>query len=183
MPGSRLMRIRPCSTLMGFATRRGQRGVWVAGAVLLGLVIAKLFTIGHLRTTMIGHALAQTNRYLGCQVLRLNHLGDWGTQFGKLLVGWKQHLDQHALRADPIAEMELIRDWNFRAMYGAWDALKNVDRVLPNHTGKPSEFLVKHIPTQTAPRGLTLSSDGRTAYVAGMLDDAVTVRVAVVTPE
>jgi arginyl-tRNA synthetase len=52
--------------------------------------IAKLFTIGHLRTTMIGHALAQVNRFLGCQVIRLNHLGDWGTQFGTLLAAYKR---------------------------------------------------------------------------------------------
>ncbi|MCL1894480.1 MAG: arginine--tRNA ligase [Holophagaceae bacterium] len=51
--------------------------------------IAKLFTIGHLRSTMIGHALVQVNRYLGCKVIRLNHLGDWGTQFGKLLTAYK----------------------------------------------------------------------------------------------
>ncbi len=50
--------------------------------------IAKLFTIGHLRSTMIGHTLAQVNRYLGCQVQRLNHLGDWGTQFGTLLAAY-----------------------------------------------------------------------------------------------
>ncbi len=42
---------------------------------------------------------------------------------------WESGFDR-----DPITEMEYIRDWNFRAMYGAWDALKNVDRVLPNHT-------------------------------------------------
>ena len=47
--------------------------------------------------------------------------------------------------------------------------------VIPNHTGKPAEFVVKHIPTQTAPRGITLSPDGATAYVASMLDDSVTV--------
>jgi len=52
--------------------------------------IAKLFTIGHLRSTMIGHALAQVNRYLGCRVQRLNHLGDWGTQFGTLLAAYKR---------------------------------------------------------------------------------------------
>jgi len=52
--------------------------------------IAKLFTIGHLRSTMIGHSLAQVNRYLGCQVQRLNHLGDWGTQFGTLLAAYKR---------------------------------------------------------------------------------------------
>ncbi|HNX95100.1 MAG TPA: arginine--tRNA ligase [Holophaga sp.] len=51
--------------------------------------IAKLFTIGHLRSTMIGHALVQVNRYLGCRTHRLNHLGDWGTQFGTLLAAYK----------------------------------------------------------------------------------------------
>jgi len=52
--------------------------------------IAKLFTIGHLRSTMIGHALVQTNRYLGKSVQRLNHIGDWGTQFGTLLAAYKR---------------------------------------------------------------------------------------------
>jgi arginyl-tRNA synthetase len=51
--------------------------------------IAKLFTIGHLRSTMIGHGQAQVNRFLGCRVVRLNHLGDWGTQFGTLLAAYK----------------------------------------------------------------------------------------------
>ncbi|MDP1831156.1 MAG: arginine--tRNA ligase [Geothrix sp.] len=50
--------------------------------------IAKLFTIGHLRSTMIGHALAQTHQFLGYDVVRLNHLGDWGTQFGTLLAAY-----------------------------------------------------------------------------------------------
>jgi len=56
--------------------------------------IAKLFTIGHLRSTMIGHALAQVNRFLGCKVIRLNHLGDWGTQFGTLLAAYKAWAEQ-----------------------------------------------------------------------------------------
>src|SRR5664279_5450253 len=50
--------------------------------------IAKLFTIGHLRTTIIGHALAQVHQFLGYDVVRLNHLGDWGTQFGTLLAAY-----------------------------------------------------------------------------------------------
>ena len=41
---------------------------------------------------------------------------------------WESGFDR-----DPIDEMEYVRDWNFRAMYGAWDAMKNVDKVLPNH--------------------------------------------------
>ena len=50
---------------------------------------------------------------------------------------WESGFDR-----DPIADMELIRDWNFRAMYGAWDALKNVDKVLPNHTLNWSAFIL-----------------------------------------
>lgn len=50
--------------------------------------IAKLFTIGHLRSTMIGHTLAQAHQFLGYEVIRLNHLGDWGTQFGTLLAAY-----------------------------------------------------------------------------------------------
>ena len=56
--------------------------------------IAKLFTIGHLRSTMIGHSLAQVNRFLGCRVMRLNHLGDWGTQFGTMLAAYKAWAEQ-----------------------------------------------------------------------------------------
>lgn len=52
--------------------------------------IAKLFTIGHLRSTMIGHAQVQLHRFLGAKVVRLNHLGDWGTQFGTLLAAYKR---------------------------------------------------------------------------------------------
>ena len=62
--------------------------------------IAKLFTIGHLRSTMIGHALAQVNRYLGCRIWRLNHLGDWGTQFGTLLAAYKRWAEEENPRLD-----------------------------------------------------------------------------------
>jgi arginyl-tRNA synthetase len=62
--------------------------------------IAKLFTIGHLRSTMIGHALVQVNRYLGCKVWRLNHLGDWGTQFGTLLAAYKRWAETENPRLD-----------------------------------------------------------------------------------
>ena len=56
--------------------------------------IAKLFTIGHLRSTMIGHSQVQVHRFLGDDVLRLNHLGDWGTQFGTLLAAYKLWAEQ-----------------------------------------------------------------------------------------
>jgi len=70
--------------------------------------VAKPMHVGHIRSTILGDALARILRLLGHHVITDNHIGDWGTQFGKLLVGWKSHLDQERLRADPIAEMERL---------------------------------------------------------------------------
>jgi arginyl-tRNA synthetase len=67
--------------------------------------IAKLFTIGHLRSTMIGHTLAQAHQFLGYEVLRLNHLGDWGTQFGTLLAAYTRWAQ------DENPDLELDFDW------------------------------------------------------------------------
>jgi arginyl-tRNA synthetase len=70
--------------------------------------VAKPMHVGHIRSTILGDALARTLRLLGHQVITDNHIGDWGTQFGMLLVGWKNDLNREALAADPIAEMERI---------------------------------------------------------------------------
>jgi arginyl-tRNA synthetase len=70
--------------------------------------VAKPMHVGHIRSTFLGDSLARTLRLLGHRVITDNHLGDWGTQFGKLLLGWKTRLDSNALRADPIAEMERL---------------------------------------------------------------------------
>jgi arginyl-tRNA synthetase len=61
--------------------------------------------VGHLRSTIIGDALARLFRFLGHKVVTDNHLGDWGTQFGMLLYGYKNFRDEAALRADPVREM------------------------------------------------------------------------------
>jgi arginyl-tRNA synthetase len=70
--------------------------------------VAKPMHVGHIRSTILGESLARMFRLLGHRVVTDNHIGDWGTQFGKLLVGWKTDLNAEALRADPIAEMERL---------------------------------------------------------------------------
>ena len=70
--------------------------------------VAKPMHVGHIRSTILGDSLARTYRLLGHSVVTDNHIGDWGTQFGKLLVGWKHHLDRAALEADAIGEMERL---------------------------------------------------------------------------
>ncbi|MFM8231517.1 MAG: arginine--tRNA ligase, partial [Chthoniobacterales bacterium] len=67
--------------------------------------IAKPMHVGHIRSTILGDALARITRFLGHEVVTDNHLGDWGTQFGKVLYGWKHMLDRAALERDPVAEM------------------------------------------------------------------------------
>ena len=58
--------------------------------------IAKPFHIGHLRTTLIGHALYNTYKYLGYNTIGINHLGDYGTQFGKMIEGYKRWNDEYS---------------------------------------------------------------------------------------
>ncbi len=70
--------------------------------------VAKPMHVGHIRSTILGDSLARVLRLLGHHVVTDNHIGDWGTQFGMLLVGWKKHLDRAALQRDAIAEMERI---------------------------------------------------------------------------
>jgi arginyl-tRNA synthetase len=72
---------------------------------LSGPNVAKPLHVGHLRSTIIGDALVRTLRFLGHTVIGDNHLGDWGTQFGILLYGYKHHRDDAAFAADPVREL------------------------------------------------------------------------------
>jgi len=70
--------------------------------------VAKPMHVGHIRSTIIGDALARIARALGHRVITDNHVGDWGTQFGMILYGWKNFLDEAALTQDPVAELVRI---------------------------------------------------------------------------
>jgi len=67
--------------------------------------VAKPMHVGHIRSTIIGDSLCRIARFLGYKVIADNHIGDWGTQFGMILHGWKSALDHTALEADPIREL------------------------------------------------------------------------------
>jgi arginyl-tRNA synthetase len=67
--------------------------------------VAKPMHVGHLRSTIIGDALTRLLRFLGHTVITDNHLGDWGTQFGIILYGYKHYLDKAAFQADPTGEL------------------------------------------------------------------------------
>jgi len=70
--------------------------------------VAKPMHVGHIRSTILGDSLARALRLLGHRVVTDNHIGDWGTQFGMLLVGWKRELNSDALQTDAIGEMERL---------------------------------------------------------------------------
>ena len=67
--------------------------------------IAKPFSIGHLRSTVIGDALSNIFQKLGYETVKINHLGDWGKQFGMLIVAYKKWGSEEAVRSHPIDEL------------------------------------------------------------------------------
>jgi arginyl-tRNA synthetase len=69
---------------------------------------AKQMHVGHLRSAVIGEAICRLLAFTGRHVLRDNHLGDWGTQFGKLIYGYKRWADPKALATDAIEELERL---------------------------------------------------------------------------
>ena len=70
--------------------------------------IAKRMHIGHLRSTVIGDSIKRILNYLGYNVIADNHIGDWGTQFGKLIIGYDNWLDKDKYKENAIEELERI---------------------------------------------------------------------------
>jgi arginyl-tRNA synthetase len=70
--------------------------------------VAKPMHVGHIRSTVLGDTLARIATFLGHEVIRDNHIGDWGTQFGMVIYGWKNLLDQRALQQNPLTEIVRI---------------------------------------------------------------------------
>ena len=70
--------------------------------------VAKPMHVGHIRSTVIGDALCRTLRFLGHRVISDNHLGDWGTQFGMIIYGYKHFVDRKKFAANPVAELSRL---------------------------------------------------------------------------
>lgn len=84
--------------------------------------VAKPMHVGHIRSTVLGSCLSRLHRLLGDKVITDNHIGDWGTQFGKLILGWKTRLDEKTLAEDPIKEMERL----YKVIHAASENDENV---------------------------------------------------------
>lgn len=78
--------------------------------------VAKPMHVGHIRSAALGDALARIATFLGHDVIRDNHVGDWGTQFGMVIWGWKNLLDREALQRGPLAEIvRIYKETNARS--------------------------------------------------------------------
>jgi len=93
--------------------------------------VAKPMHVGHVRSTVIGDALARILRFRGHTVITDNHLGDWGTQFGMILWGWKHARDEAAFARDPTAELGRL----YRLVRKAADAVPEELAADPQASG------------------------------------------------
>jgi len=105
--------------------------------------VAKAMHVGHIRSTILGDAISRILRLLGHRVITDNHIGDWGTQFGKLIVGWKRELDEAALEADPLGEMERLYK-KINAEFEQGDEMKALARseLLKLQNGDPENLAI-----------------------------------------
>jgi arginyl-tRNA synthetase len=100
--------------------------------------VAKPMHVGHIRSTLIGAALYRLYQFVGHRIQSDNHIGDWGTQFGMIIYGYKHFLDTAAYRTDPVKELgRLYRQVNQLADY--WDAVEAIPALDEQLGRKQSE--------------------------------------------
>jgi arginyl-tRNA synthetase len=150
--------------------------------------VAKPMHVGHIRSTIIGDSLSRIARFLGFKVIADNHIGDWGTQFGMILHGWKTLLDADALEANPIPELlRIYREVNAatKADPAVLETCKN--ELVKLQAGDPENLAIWQQCIDVSKRGLQKIYDvldvkfdhwlGESYYndrLAGLVDDFLT---------
>ena len=105
--------------------------------------VAKPMHVGHIRSTVLGDALARIASFLGHEVIRDNHIGDWGTQFGMVIYGWKNLLDREALERDPIAELvRIYKETNAQATTDPQVREAVKEELVKLQAGDPENFRI-----------------------------------------
>ncbi len=105
--------------------------------------VAKPMHVGHIRSIVLGDALARIAEFLGHDVIRDNHIGDWGTQFGMVIWGWKNLLDRDALARDPIAELvRIYKETNARATADPAVRDQCKEELVKLQSGDPENFAI-----------------------------------------
>ena len=105
--------------------------------------VAKPMHVGHIRSTVLGDSLARIAEFLGHEVIRDNHIGDWGTQFGMVIYGWKNLLDRAALERDPIAELvRVYKETNKKATTDPKVRETSREELVKLQAGDPENFSI-----------------------------------------
>lgn len=105
--------------------------------------VAKPMHVGHIRSTVLGDALARIAEFLGHDVIRDNHIGDWGTQFGMVIWGWKNLLDREALARDPITELvRIYKETNERGTADPAMREQCKEELVKLQAGEPENFAI-----------------------------------------
>ncbi len=94
--------------------------------------VAKPMHVGHIRSTMIGNSLDKILRFAGHHVISDNHIGDWGTQFGMIIYGWRHYLDKEAYEKNPVEELARL----YRLVRQKADADESIMRDVLMETSK-----------------------------------------------
>ncbi|MBU4272533.1 MAG: arginine--tRNA ligase [Planctomycetes bacterium] len=94
--------------------------------------VAKPMHVGHIRSTVIGDALCRVLRFLGHRAISDNHIGDWGTQFGMILYGYKHFLDAEAYRQNPVEELARL----YRKVRSLMDEQPKINLAVLTETAK-----------------------------------------------
>ncbi|MFN2477443.1 MAG: arginine--tRNA ligase [Chthoniobacterales bacterium] len=103
--------------------------------------VAKPMHVGHIRSTVLGDALARIAEFLGHDVIRDNHVGDWGTQFGMVIWGWKNLLDPESLARDPIAELvRVYKETNERGTADPAVRVQCKEELVKLQAGEPENY-------------------------------------------
>lgn len=105
--------------------------------------VAKPMHVGHIRSTILGDCLARVARFLGHNVTTDNHIGDWGTQFGKVIYGWKHLRDASAMKEDAIAELvRLYREVNLLEESDAAVKAEAREELVKLQSGDPENLAI-----------------------------------------
>ncbi|HVF10150.1 MAG TPA: arginine--tRNA ligase, partial [Abditibacteriaceae bacterium] len=94
--------------------------------------VAKPLHVGHIRTTFIGDAIARLLRFAGHHVIGDNHVGDWGTGFGKVIIGWKKYRDEDNFKRQPMEEMGRL----YKIVHAACESDPAVEEEAREETAK-----------------------------------------------
>ncbi|RCS52928.1 arginine--tRNA ligase [Bremerella cremea] len=101
--------------------------------------VAKPMHVGHIRSTVIGDSLCRTLKFMGHNAISDNHLGDWGTQFGMIIYGYKNFVDQDAYKAAPVPELSRIYRV-VRSLMDYFDAKNALPKLIEKLAERTAEY-------------------------------------------